>query len=332
MPPANQVKAEGNQLRLMLLGEALLRKTDWIGGIAEYGFNVIYVDGDGNPQRLLSRPANVLERVFIIDATDTPQTQSMGFVCTAIAKGDGFAWDEDAKALLPLNMARSVNKKNNKIIFDPSKLTYNDVIVFDSWTSLVRSLQSRYAKEEGIDISASTIMDGDWKDYRWTGAIASFIAEQLKKLPCHSVVICHTERFEKKDEKGKVLSVKNKAVSTSRTHADTLPRNFTDALFFSMVGSNIYIDTQPNSEITAGSRSLKPTRGEWGNIQFNLFAEANGLKPTFEKCKAIEYIPGTKDEAVSIPEVTAPNPPAGVITQATASVSVPQTGIFGKKG
>lgn len=290
MPPLNQKLEQGFKLRIMLLGEAMLKKTWWAGAAAEAGFNVIYIDGDGNPQVLKNLSDKARERISYIDAVDTPQNSAFGFFVIALLSGAKFTWDEQGKAQVPLALgARALKPDRSYMVFDPTLLTLNDIIVIDSWTALVRSFQRRYAKEQNIVIEESSSMDSDWSDYRWTGAIASKMVENLKLFPCHSMVIAHAERVEKKDEKGKVLSTRSKPISTSRNHADTLTKNFTDVIHFTLTGANIYLDTKPNAELVAGSRSVAPMRDTWEKLQFSQFAAACNIKPTGELCEAVKF-------------------------------------------
>lgn len=315
MPPLETKLEEGFKLRLMLLGEAMLKKTWWAGAAAEAGYNVIYVDGDGNPQVLKNLSAEARKRIFYIDAVDLPNHSAFGFFIVALLSGREFCWNEKTKLEVNLGLTRGINPEHSHFVFNPTLLTLNDIIVIDSWTALVRSFQRRYAKEQGIVIEESSTMDSDWSDYRWTGAIASKMVENLKLFNSHSIVIAHEERFEKKDEKGKVVSVKHKPISTSRTHAETLTKNFTDILRFSLTGTNIWIDTKANAEAVQGSRSVEPMRARWEELQFSKFAAACGFAPTGAPCEAIKFFaPGEIPTASNSKGGTAA--PTGLITPA----------------
>jgi hypothetical protein len=331
MPNLNTKLSEGLKLRIMLLGEAMLRKTWWAGAAAEAGFNVIYIDGDGNPQVLKNLSESARNRISYIDAVDTPNNSAFGFFLISLLSGQKFIWDEGAKQTISAALGtRALKPESSYMVFDPSKLTMNDIIVIDSWTALVRSFQRRYAKEQGIVIEESSSMDSDWSDYRWTGAIASKMVENLKLFPCHSIVIAHSERFEKKDDKGKVLSVRHKPISTSRTHADTLTKNFTDIIHFTLTGSNIFLDTKPNAEIVAGSRSVAPMRAEWDKLQFSHFAAACGVQSTGQPCEAVTFYgpgeyPGLQAGATQTQSTTQAASPAaaqGVINPKVGKVSL----------
>lgn len=288
MPPLKDKLAAGTNLRAMFNGEAMRKKSTFAVQAAEAGFNVIYVDGDGNSQVLNQLSSAAKDRVFYVDAIDTPDNSAMGWFIIRLLSGDDFIWDEQAKLLN--NVPTLGDKSHSFIKFEYKKLTKNDFIIIDSWTAFVRSLQRRYCQENNIIIEEKTVMDGDWSDYRWTGAIADKMLENLKLLPCHSVTIAHLDRLEKKDKKGNVLSVKYRPTSTSRAQADKMPKYFTDILSFEMTGSQLWISGKTTDEYTSGSRSIPPFREKYDEFSFQKLIDAMNVKPTGAPCEALTFI------------------------------------------
>lgn len=333
MPPFKQTEARGLHLRLLLMGEAMTLKTTWISEAAEAGFNLIYIDGDGNAQPFKRLSSAAKDRVAYLEVMDLLGESCFAWAVTYIKRMEKFVWEEEGRKYVGIPSMAS--KTNSHFIFDPNKLSWNDILVFDSWTSYVRSLIKRYMKENGIDLDASAVVDGNWSDYNWTGKLADDFLGKMKEFPCHVVVVAHSEVWEKKDKKGNILQTKTKVISTSRNQAEKLPKDFTEILHFTLSGSNVFIEAKRSAEVLAGSRSLPPFRKKYDEFKFKHLMEALAIPSTGAPLEAIKFygpgeLPGlAKPKPTEVPSLKSGNVGAAVISPTpTAEQTLPVKRVF----
>lgn len=314
-----------DQLRIMLLGPAFHRKTWWAADCASFGFNVIFLDSDGKVGIISKLPAEVRKRIFTVDVTDEITNAVASLFVTRVLKQEQFLWNETDKQTQYI--IKTADPKKFYVSVDPSKLTFNDIVVFDSWTADIRSLQLRYTIDQKIDISAKSIIDSNFKDYRWTGAMADKWLADLKKLNCHVIVVCHETSFEKKekdadgDNKEKLLFSRMQPVSTSNNQGMRMAKEFTDILYFSTVGDQIYIDTRNDANRDGGSINLPMEKKKWEDMRFKRFLEVlPHLKPSGASQAAFKfYAPGELVVPAVAPVVQVTTPALQLSTAAASN-------------
>ncbi len=320
MPPADQNHAENILLRLLCYGPAKVKKTWWALNAVKAGFNVLLLDADGGNQIITQMKLDELElaRINVINIVDKQDHPVACHFVTRFLIGNPFMWDEQDKSVL-LRTASAL-AAHNHYIFDPKKLTHNDVVIFDSWDAITWSLAWRWYTENGVKVeSADQAKTSDklWPGYRWSGAMASWMLKQIKALSnqCHVIVIGHQSVYEKRHEEivgGKTKQVidwsRTQVKSTSGPHGMELASAFTDIPYFNVIGSRFTIDTRVESDRDGGCTVMPSGSFKWEDLQFGDVIEKAGIRPADIKAPleaAIWYPSG-----VDLPE-------GKVITQGT---------------
>jgi hypothetical protein len=271
----NRLNSGDMLLRVLPYGPAKSKKTWWAGKAAEDNFNVLLIDGDDGWHILNHIAPEKQKRIQVINATDVLGRPVFAKFVTQLLKAGNFIWDEKAKA----NGKLSPNE--NCIHIPLTTMGHGTVVILDSWTALVRSLQLQYAKENLIDLSVAEEEDGNkWGFYRWGGVIASWIVGQFTALGCHVIVIAHEDQYEKLSKDGKkVLSSRRQVKSTSGPHAMQLPSQFSDILYFYPHKSAFKIDAKGSDTEDGGNIDYSlPNGGAIAKPQTNLVQPVT--KPT----------------------------------------------------
>ena len=283
MPPANEVK--NRKLRILAFGPAKVKKTWWAVKAADAGFNVLLLDGDDGSQILTQVAKESLERIHVINIVDKQEMPVMCHFLTRFLKGDPFMWEEEDKTILL--RAASAKQDCSYYIFDPSKLTTNDVVIIDSWSALCWSLAWRWYRENNVKVDdADQAKTSQWNGYRWSGAMASWMLKQIKTLNCHVIVIGHQSVYEKRHDEvigGKIKQVvewsRTQAKSISGPHGLELAKEFSEVLFFSVNGSRFSIDSKSYKDRDGGCRVIPPKIWNWDELQFGDIIKMAGITP-----------------------------------------------------
>lgn len=271
MPQLATSIAEEVKLSLLFYGPAKTRKTWLAGTAAEAGFNVLYLDNEHGFKIFKQLDAAAQRRIYRIDIADTLKRAVSAEFMTYLCKYDKFFWDESRK--------RKVMKADSDSVIqlDHSRLDLNTVLILDSYTELVWSLTKRYAIEQNIDLSDAD--KTDWDGYRFTGMLATWVLEQLVKLPCHVIVIGHATNYEKRSKDGKTVEwTRTQPKSTSGPHAMTIANKFDDVLFFKMKGTQVYVDTRPDKDRDSGGRVIPPGEYKWDDLRFDKLCDLAGVR------------------------------------------------------
>lgn len=282
---------EETLLRELIYGESQRKKSLWAAGAADAGFNVLILNGDkpATIYKLLSKEAQ--SRIRIVNAYGK---FNFADLVRRLLRGEAIWWDitESKPAFVGLQ-----NKEHAHFKIDFSKLTSNDVLILDSWTAEVLAVTNLTAEEKKIDLGAVEKLE--WSLYGSVGMHLNWVIDRLRKLPCHVIVIGHEDIWEKhkKDSSGKLLAdiefTKTQFVSSSRPHAATMPKFFTDTLYFYMVGNMFYITSEPAADRIAGSTTIAPNRYKWDELSFGMLCKLGGIPTPDGKqpFPAIEYYP-----------------------------------------
>lgn len=268
MPIHNEINDDqngGQLLRILAYGESGRKKTWWAARAADAGFNVLYVNSD--------KPSTIIKQITPegrkrIREIECITTYNMSEFFARFFNRSSITWDDtDGKVV-----SRMDNPEHSYFVIDRTKLTNSDVLIVDSWTGLSTATLHKLADEKTIDLSEVDKID--WGLFGATGLFHNWLLEQLKKLPCHVIVIGHADTWEKnkKGKDGKLLPdiefSRVQPVSSSRPHAKTMAKFFTDTLFFTMIGNQNKIDTTSMADRDSGSTNFPPKMYNWDDLQF----------------------------------------------------------------
>lgn len=288
MPKATSSSLAHEQLRVLAYGEPKTRKTLWALKAAEAGFNVFDFDFERGHQIIQAVKPEAKERIGIIDLAVTNNREPGLEFFTRFIKGEKFVWDEATKRVVPVGA--EWNPEHSHIAINSREMSYNDVIIFDSWTESVDQLVARFARENSIDLSEAAKQE--WEGYRWCGALASWFLQNLKTLPCHVIVTGHSYKYEKKKGQGKQQVTEWSKImpkSVSGNHSLSLAGQFTDIIFFELIGTSTMLDVRPDPDRQAGSRFIEPNRYGFNDLQFSTLADKQGFTPSGEPSKGIRF-------------------------------------------
>lgn len=273
----NRLKEDDMLLRILAYGPAHTKKTWWAGKAAEAGYNVLLLDGDNNWHILRQIKPQAQKRIQVIGMSDNRGRPIFASALARLLKDGKLIWDEKEK------QSAKLSPNANCINIDLNLLNENCVVVLDSWTAFCTSLMLQYAKENMIDLSvAEEDTEDKWGFYRWGGAIASWVATQLVALPCHIVVIAHSDEYgirgkDKRTGKSIVVSTKRQIKSTSGPHAMLLPSKFPNMPYFYQKGTASKISTKGDETADGGCALFSPKEYNWDELQFKDFVKATGL-------------------------------------------------------
>lgn len=253
-------------LRILAYGESGRKKTWWSVAAAEAGFNVLYLNGD-KPSTILANLAQEAKpRVHVVEAL---HTYNYSTLIGLLLNRNKLLWDDTTGT--PVSRV-DPDAGHEYMHIDLSKLDNTWVMVIDSWTGLVAATMQKLAIEKSIDLSEVDKIE--WDLFGPAGIYLNWVIEQLKKLPCHLICTGHADTYTvyKKDSKGKAtpepLFSRMQPVSSSRPHGKTLAKNFTDTLFFTMMGTGNWIDTTSFADRDGGSTNVPPKLYRWEDLQF----------------------------------------------------------------
>lgn len=277
MSSVNEKLEEGNGLlRVLAFGRQKTKKTWWACAAAEANFNVLLLDGEDGWSIAKNLSPEARKRVQVVTLQEQTKQAVFARFLTTLLKRGAIIWDEDI--LKPQNLSPN----ENCIQIDLLNRTAKDILVIDSWTALVWSLQFEYAIENKIDLAEACKQD--WDFYGWGGRLATYFVKQINTLPCHVVVTGHVTEFNKMNKKNpKELDfTREQLISTSNPHSATMGAMFSDILRFTQLSDSVNkISVSGNEAKEGGSRNIKPGSYDWDKMQFSdLCKHANLELPT----------------------------------------------------
>lgn len=272
MPPADQYNDD--LFRLFLYGEEKTRKTWWIMRAVEAGFNVHLLDCDDGAgiqtmfKRIHKPTPEQVQRLNIIPVKDTLDSKLAAIFVTALLANRYMVFDEIEKRIR--SDISQINLDHAHYVINPKKLGRNDILIIDSWTALVSSVDLKFADEMGVDIttgdrSDETLFGKDYKFLNW-------ILGQFKALPCHLVVIGHQQSNQKMKQVKKNDKIVREydgnpviqPISSSAKHSGMIGKHFSDILyFFNSPEGNNRIDTSKKADRVGGCRHVEPGVYAW---------------------------------------------------------------------
>lgn len=291
-------------LRELIYGESQRKKSWWAGATGNAGFNVLVLNGDKPATIYKQLPLAAQSKLRIVNVFDK---FNFADLVARLLRGDKVWWDIDKSSRALVGMQ---DKTHQHFLLDFSKLGPNDVVVCDSWTGLVGASIQKLATERKVDLSE--IGKLEWDLYGPAAMHLTWMLQQFKMLQSHFILIGHSDIYEKHKKKSdgkpsaEIEFTRTQPISSSRPHAQTLAKYFTDTLYFYMVGNQHYISTESTSERDGGSTTVGPKNWKWDDLQFTDLCKAAGIPfPVGDiPMPACEYIPagslGTTNETKSV--------------------------------
>lgn len=292
MPTLNQHLEESKALRLFIYGPPKSYKTYWTLQAAEAGYRVLYFDMDRGADiaRLLSPAAR--ERIYVIDCADTVSAPLACHFMSFLLRKNECYFNEKTKALSLFPHAGSIGINLNILGADT-------IILFDSYTTLVGSIVREYARANNIDLSDAK--KSSWEGYRWCGALATWMLDQLKTIPCTTVTIGHDTVYDKykahptdSNKQGILEWSKTQPLSSSNPHAMGITAKFTDVLRFYIEGRNPKIDTRGNRLEDAGGRNIDPNLYDMSKLSLASILQTCGKAASNLPAATWDFQPATQ--------------------------------------
>lgn len=334
MPMADEENEDyGKPTRSLLYGNDKTRKTWWALRAAEFGFNVILIDGDGGSSISKQLPIEARKRILIVEVKNTLTVNTFARFTATFFRGKPFVWDEQLKTSYNPNW--TLNPTHSHIYFDLSKLTTNDVVILDSWTRLASSLLMEWAQENNVDLTAVEKEGDNFSLMNYQSRFLDFTLEKMGSLPCHVIAIGHEtvyEKFEGKGKDRKVVDQRTQPFSSTGPHAKKLGAHFSNCLRFSKLSDLAFrIDAGGDANTMGGCRQLKPEKFDWKAISPATIFKAVGFdgKPD-QKCEgAIWLKPGEQvpQNSAVVTKIPTANPQGNVATPAVIDATKPSAGL-----
>lgn len=293
--PAFTSDSKKDLLRLQMYGPSATKKTWFAGTAAEAGFNVVIIATEPGTKILRQLSAEAQERVYVIDVQDTQTSAVASLFCTLFLNGKSFNWEESTKTAVAKPTETSIH-------IDTSRFDKNTFVYIDSYSALTWSLAFRYSIDNMIDLGDA--QKADWDGYNYTGRLATWMVQQLVKLPCHIGLIGHQQVYEKRSKDGKKVEwQRTQMKSTSGPHAMTIAQEFDEVMYFTMVGKATKIDLSAVADRDGGGRVLEPKTYSWKDLSVKVICEMAGIQlPLKDLPLPIEYfsapVPKTASAAV----------------------------------
>lgn len=318
MPKASDLLNDGNLLRILSYGASQTYKTFWAAKAAEAGFNVIFINGESNYQVIRNLKPEAIDRISMLNVQDTERENTLAIFCAHFFKGERFLWDETAKRRIM--HAGSYVPEHSYVFIDPKKFTSSDLLVLDSWTSLLRSTLLRYSIEKKIDLAQVEIGD-KWGYFNYSQNFLNWLLAKFQTVSCHFNLIAHSDHYTKLhdelDSKGNKVSVmefqRMQIKSTTGPHAMQIPGQFQECYYFFRIGQVAKISTKSVDDRDGGSRVLPPDDYDFPKLQFRDTCKAMGIPvpPEDRPCKAVTFFqphdPGVQDVMAELGMVKPPN-------------------------
>lgn len=294
MPLLTDMPDELDPLKLLLIGNTKAGKTDYLLRAAEYGFNVLYIDGDigARTMRAMLKSGRLspaaASRIVYLSVADyvNDRGQYVSFMADFFVQfctSGKFVWNDSLQRPFKSSEYR---QDEGHIVWEiyPSRLKTDTLMIVDSWTTLVTSVLNWKADSLGEDLGEIEKVSREM--YAGSGHKLTHFLQLLKATRCHLGVIAHAREYVKLEKpKGKIGSIQEKdmkiewsmmvPVSSSNPHAMTMGKNFTDIGWIDVdgIGKRI-IDFQPNGNRVIGGQLTQ--KGNVDEINFLKLIELSG--------------------------------------------------------
>ena len=324
--------------QFFIYGAGGSRKTWWACAAAEAGYNILYINGDTSPTILSNLTPEARARIYHLDVRDFDNeaffSRFMACFCNVDKVGNCFINETTRRVgISPFGGATKINVGTS---WGP-----NCIVIIDHYTMLVGSANFNFAKENSIDVTEAD--KPDWDGYRWVGQFLTTILDQLRKLPCHLVVIGHSNVYEKAEGKGidrKIIFQREQPRSCSNPHGMSIADKFQEVYLFYKEGTRNFIDMNGHRHKDAQSKIYTPGRYEWDNATLaNTLAkmgvvapDKNASFPVFDIIPERNLIGGKQPPLAGAIKQAASTPPVLTIPTPVKKVSTIVANLLPKQG
>ena len=323
MAKINTALAKDTQVRALLYGQAMTRKTWWALRAAEEGFNIIYWDFDANYQVANNLSEEARDRISIIDARlpgETVDNNGALLLAKCLEASTNLLYDEQTRRYVA---ASKVEAEKEYLKINLYATGPHDILVIDTWTAL----QTALIRTQKTIVDPTMVAKLEWDDYNKLRLLDDIMLDNIRRLPCHVVVIGHEETYAKKrpdaNPQGKpheiIESVRQQVSSASRAHGETMPAKFTDVLHFSVKtqGGPTTLSTRGSTEVDAGSRRFAPGNYAWDKFKFGDLVpdQIREAAKTSQPSAALQYITGQE-----VMDARSAAPAVGVISTGVTAI------------
>lgn len=294
-------------LRTLVYGPGKTKKTWWACRCAEFGYNVILLDGDDGSVITKQLPAEAQKRITIIKLMSKIDGSATfcRFMASFLKARNNLIWNARDR----IETYSKTAEPYRRVWVDAAKLTPNDVLIVDSWTALAESLRQDYATTNKIDLSDAK--KTEWDGFGFEGGFLDFVLMKLHALPCHVIVVGHATVYEKWDRRDKknpiLLEQRTQPISSSGPHAKKLAKHFDNVLYFERFSpTSVYIDPCGDRDKDGGSRLIEPVKQKWEDLTPAVLFKALGQKSTGAPCEGAKvYLPGVAINPAAIVQAAA---------------------------
>ena len=330
MPRFNDFAAHtGQKNRIMCYGGPQTRKTWWAGTIAAAGYNVLFADSDGNADTLRLLPPEVQARIYYVNIQDRVDEAVAALFWTLLLRHHHIWYHES-------NRRGLLAEHGGATHIDIRDWGMSHVIVCDSYSSLVNSVQQQFAIENNIDLADAERQE--WPGYGWCGRLLTWMLDAMGELPCHIICTAHAVHYEKKkreyDERGRQVEriefVRRQPYSSSYPHGMTVCREFGETYYFNQLPGATMIEPFGHSLADGGSRSLPRKALKWEEFTAPIAFQKLGTPPAAEQPPPdfpVSNKPSIKDGLHTLQARTAIGPPAATPIKANVAPQPTQTGL-----
>lgn len=286
-------------LRILGYGKPKTRKT-WWGGTAAKSLRTTILDGDTNTGILNQLPPDNLANVQVIPMTQIghPTIFPQFLAClSGRSYGRCFAFPLDGTIPIrsnAFNKPALIKAEKEYLLVNLDALTAGDLLIVDSYTTLIHGISHIYNRDRDIDPMKGEILDENdpnkYRYFRYHEAVVKELLGILRELPCNIYITAHAQHYETEFMVGKSKQKFGniQIVSYSGTDGARAPALVSDVLYFEpSAGKNTKSIIHATSEDyrIGGCTHIPPASYEFPDWDFNSFLKLAKLTyPTPEQC------------------------------------------------
>jgi hypothetical protein len=238
MPVLSEMSHAITPVHTLIIGMSKAGKTKWAADAAEAGFNVFFLDGDVSFPTLQKLSPAAKSRLWYLAAHDSVEHPRFNRILRVLLDNKRVLWNDSTQTTW--KPGAPIEESAQVWDIEMGRMTLNDVVVVDSWSTLCWAMLWDFALANNIQIAETD--KHDRSVYATTGNEATYFLNKLRILPCHLIVTAHVDEYQKvKTKPGLQREIKegDKVIewtrmvpkSTSRPHALQVARHFTDILW-----------------------------------------------------------------------------------------------------
>lgn len=304
MPLMDEQLDSNNGNNLLLYGKPLSKKTWWALKAAELGYNIIYLDFDGNYQVAKNLTPEARSRIMHVDMRFRPDgdVKRCPFAALALAIGGATAlYDPIKREYLPVKEART-RTDDTFVRFDFNASTGADIILVDSWTAACEQM-STYVTPLRDQLQLPEY-GREQSDYSKMRSLGERVLLGLPSFNAHCIWIGHEIEYAKRKAdaaanerpENAIESISTSIASVSKAHGATIAKSMSDVLHFYFENSQVgfMISTKPRADRIGGSRTQEPKQKKWEDFPASdFFKPLDNLSAGYNS-KAVTEITGVE--------------------------------------